>query len=117
VPIEPDEIAAEAARASRAGAAAIHLHARAPAGDWTADPARYGETLRRCREAAPGALLGITSIRPDGVPVAAIVDLLERLAADPATRPDLMSINLGHVVGWEAVGGATVRRTVHVPND
>jgi uncharacterized protein (DUF849 family) len=117
VPIEPAEIAAEAARCAEAGAAAIHLHARTPDGAWTADPARYAETLRRCREAAPGVLLGITSIRSAGVEVEAIVDLLETLAADPAARPDLISINLGHIATWErASQDATSRQTVHYPN-
>ncbi|HET7093330.1 MAG TPA: 3-keto-5-aminohexanoate cleavage protein, partial [Thermomicrobiales bacterium] len=117
VPIEPAEIAAEAERCVWAGAAAIHLHARDANGGWTADSIRYAETLRRCREAVPGTLLGITSIRPNGVAVDVIVDLLEALAADPATRPDLVSINLGHIVVWEPSGhGANSRRTIHYPN-
>jgi hypothetical protein len=56
-------------------------------------------------------VLGITSIRPDGVPVEAVTDLLAELAADPATTPDLVSINLGHIVVWEPPAGPNGRRT------
>jgi 3-keto-5-aminohexanoate cleavage enzyme len=38
------------------------------------------------------------------------------LAADPATRPDLISINLGHIALWERPVGGAGRRTVHFPN-
>ncbi len=117
VPYSPKELAAEAKRCADQGAAVVHLHARTDDGGWTADPSRYAETLALCRAEAPGVVLGITSIRPDGVPVEAVTDLLAELAADPATTPDLVSINLGHIVVWEPPAGPNGRRTVHVPND
>ena len=118
VPYFPAEILAEARRCADAGATVFHMHARAADGAWSADPRWYAEAHRLLRAAMPDALISITSLRPTEVPVAAVVDLLSLLAAHPATRPDLISINLGHIVAWErvAVDGST-RRTVHYPND
>lgn len=117
VPYAPAEIAVEAKRCAEAGATVVHLHARSQTGGWTAAAPLYAEALALCREAAPGLLLSISSIRPDGVPVEAVLDLLATLAADPATTPDLVSVNLGHIAVWEPLVGSTVRRrTVHYPN-
>lgn len=115
VPLSPPEIAAEAARCRSAGASLVHIHARDDAGGWTDDADRYAETIRLVRAAAPGLPIGITSIRPDGVGIGTTILLLNALATDPATLPDAMSINLGHIAAWEPdpAGG---RRTVHVPN-
>ncbi len=144
VPYTPVEVAVEARRSAEAGAAVVHLHARDPDGGWSATPARYAETLHRVRDAAPQVLVSITSLRPADVPVKVVLDLLDALAADPTTRPDLVSVNLGHTVVWEkaavvsphplpsgakpvvaperskeaAEGPRWVRRrTVHFPND
>lgn len=114
VPITPDEIAAEARRCSDAGASVVHFHAQEADGGWLADPALYAAAIRAARRAAPDVLLSITSLRPAEVPVAAITALLATLADDSATRPDLVSINVGHIVAWER--GEAGRRTVHYPN-
>jgi len=116
VPLAPEEVAAEARRSAEAGAAVVHFHARTVDGGWSADPTWYGAAIRLIRVAAPDVLVSITSLRPAGVPVAAYLDLLSGLAADDATRPDLISVNLGHLVAWgrDAAGAAT---TVHFPND
>jgi 3-keto-5-aminohexanoate cleavage enzyme len=117
VPYTAEEIAAEAKRCADEGATVFHVHAREDDGGWTADPARYAEVVRSLRHAVPEGLVSITSLRPDSVPVEVIVDLLAALAADPATTPDLISINLGHIAVWESVsGGERPRRTVHYPN-
>jgi uncharacterized protein (DUF849 family) len=121
VPLAPDEAAAEASRCAAAGAAVVHLHARAGDGGWSADPAWYAAALRAIRPKHPELLVSITSIRPAGVPVDPVVGLLGALAADPATRPDLVSVNLGHITAWEPdpTAGSTAprRRTIHFPND
>jgi len=119
IPYSPAEIAAEARRSAEAGAAVVHLHARTDDGAWTADPGRYAETIAAVRAAAPGISISITSLRPAGVPVEEIVDLLAALAASAETRPDLISLNLGHGVVWEPAADAAVgrRRTRHYPND
>ncbi len=58
-------------------------------GDWSADPAWYAEAHRRIRDAAPGLLVSITSIRPADQPVAVVLDLLTTLASRSADLPDL----------------------------
>ena len=117
VPITADELAAEARRCADAGATVFHIHARADDGGWTADPARYAEVMRGLRVAVPRGLVSITSIRPEWVGGKEILELLVALAADPATKPELISINLGHIVAWEPVtSGPVRRRTIHYPN-
>ena len=117
VPYTEAEIAAEARRCAAEGAAVFHVHARTKAGGWTAGPTLYAEVVRGLREAVPDGLVSITSLRPDGAPVEAILDLLAALAADPRTTPDLISVNLGHIVDWEPSNGEPFRRrTVHYPN-
>jgi 3-keto-5-aminohexanoate cleavage enzyme len=116
VPYTAGELAAEARRCADEGATVCHVHARADVGGWTADPARYAGVLRDLREAVPHGLISITSIRPEGVPVDEILKLLVTLAGDPATKPDMISVNLGHIVVWESGVGGFVRRTTHYPN-
>lgn len=117
VPYTAAELAAEARRCADEGATVFHVHARADGGGWTADPARYARVVRHLREAVPHRLVSITSIRPEGVRVAAILDLLAALAGDPTTKPDLISVNLGHIVTWDLVtSGPVRRRTIHYPN-
>jgi 3-keto-5-aminohexanoate cleavage enzyme len=117
VPYTAAELAAEAWRCANEGATVFHVHARADGGGWTADPERYAEVVRDLREAVPLALVSITSIRPEGTRVEEILTLLAALASDPATKPDMISINLGHIVTWELVAAGPVRRrTTHYPN-
>jgi 3-keto-5-aminohexanoate cleavage enzyme len=117
VPYTAAELAAEARRCANEGATLFHVHARADDGGWTADPARYAEVVRELREAVPHGLVSITSIRPEAVPVEEILALLAALAGDPTTTPDLISINLGHIVAWERVAVDPLRRrTTHYPN-
>ena len=118
VPVTPAEVADEARRCAAAGASVVHIHAQDAAGVWSADPAWYAETHRRIRYPLPDLLISITSIRPAGQPVEVVLDLLAALTADPLTKPDLVSINLGHITAWErSHGGSGVRSTVHFPND
>jgi 3-keto-5-aminohexanoate cleavage enzyme len=117
VPHTAGEIAAEARRCADEGATVFHVHARADNGDWTVDPARYAEVLRELREAVPHGLISITSIRPEDVGVEEILKLLGKLAGDPVTKPDMVSVNIGHIVVWEpGATGSARRRTTHYPN-
>lgn len=118
VPQTPAEVAAEARRCADAGASVVHIHARR-AGGWSADRRWYAEAHRRIRDLVPGMLISVTSIRPEGVVVSIVLELLAALVANLATRPDLLSINLGHITTWEppSVSGVGGRRTVHFPND
>src|SRR5215217_3932996 len=117
LPYTAAELAVEARRCADEGATIFHVHARADDGGWTVDPARYAEVLRDLREAVPHGLISITSIRPEGIRVEEILTLLAALASDPVTKPDLISVNLGHIVAWEpGVSGPIRRRTTHYPN-
>jgi 3-keto-5-aminohexanoate cleavage enzyme len=124
VPYTPAAVAEEALRCAEAGASIVHFHARAATGGWSADPAWYAEAIRRIREAAPDVLVSLTSLRPAGVSVSSVVNALRALAADPATRPDLISVNVGHIALWELIAPSEGqehallrRRTLHFPND
>lgn len=116
VPVSPAEVAAEARRCRDAGAAVVHIHAQDADGRWSDGRRWYAETIAAIRGAAPDLLISITSIRPNGVLVGRVLRVLEALAATPARRPDLISVNLGHIVGWlrQPDGG---RLTEHLPND
>lgn len=117
VPCTPEEVSADAERCYAAGASVVHLHAQDADGNWSADPAWYRETLGRIRSVAPDLLISITSIRPAPVPVDTVLESLHDLAGDPAMKPDLISINLGHIVNWERRHGSDAsRQTVHFPN-
>ena len=117
VPITPEEIAAEAARCRDAGASILHVHARDPDGGWTDDLTEWQALMVQVREAVPDSLISITSLRPDGVPVSAMLDMVRGLAANPRTKPDLMSINLGHGTVWERLVPPSIgRATRHYPN-
>lgn len=115
VPYSAGELAAEARRCADAGATLFHVHARGADGGWTADPARYAEVIVALRAVVPDGLVSIASLRPEGVPVETLLELLSSLAADDGTKPELISINLGHITAWEE-GGEVGRRTVHYPN-
>ncbi len=117
IPITPAAIAAEAVRCRDAEASIFHVHARAADGSWTAELDPWRAVMRQLRRAVPDGLLSITSIRPAGVAVKAVLDLLVGLAAEPETKPDLISVNLGHMAVWEPVPAPGAgRRTRHFPN-
>lgn len=117
VPYTAAELAAEARRCADAGATLFHVHARDDAGGWTAEPPRYAEVVRALRDAVPDGLVSITSLRPESAAVETVLDLLAAVAGDPATKPDLISVNLGHITLWQPIAGAAAaRRTVHFPN-
>lgn len=116
VPITPEEVASEAWRCAEAGASIVHIHAQDEAGGWRADRDWYAAAIRAIRAAAPGLLISLTTLRPEGEPVATVTDLLTALAADPATRPDLASVNLGEIAEWVRDGVPPTRRTLRYPN-
>jgi 3-keto-5-aminohexanoate cleavage enzyme len=113
IPLTPDEVTREAVQCFEAGACVAHIHARAKDGGWSADPEWYREAIRSIRAAAAEMLISITSIRPAGTPVESLIGMLEALAAEPAARPDLISVNLGHIAEWDPQSG----ETAHFPND
>jgi uncharacterized protein (DUF849 family) len=89
LPITPEEIAAEAIAASKAGAAVIHLHARIREnGRPTQDPAIYAQFLTRIKQGA-SAIVNVTS---GG---AVTLTLEERLKPVALFAPELASLNMG----------------------
>lgn len=115
IPCTPAEVADDARRCAAAGASVLHFHAQDADGNWTAESQWYAKAIRLVRAATSGMLISLTSIRPAGVPVDAVLDSLAALARSPETVPDLISVNLGHGIAWERAGGT--RRTIHFPND
>ena len=97
LPVTPDEIADEARRCADAGASIVHIHAQDEDGTWRADLDWYAAAIRALRATAPGILVSLTTIRPESVPVATVNELLTSLAADPATRPDLVDALARHI--------------------
>jgi uncharacterized protein (DUF849 family) len=61
VPVTPEELAADAARALEAGAAELHVHPRAASGRDTVEPGAVAAAVRAIRAACPGVPLGLTT--------------------------------------------------------
>ena len=89
LPLTPDEIAASAIEAARAGASILHLHARDPAdGRPTPDPDVFRQFLPRIK-AETDAVINITT--GGGVNMT----VQERLHAALALKPEMCSLNMG----------------------
>ena len=107
VPWSPEEIAADAAACAEAGAAIVHFHARDPrTGAPATDADSYAESVRRIRAACDVVVmptLGAGTLADPEDRVAALV----RIAADPATRPELAPIDLGsfNLDPWDGPAG------------
>lgn len=123
VPLAARELAEETRRCADTGASVVHVHARGRHGGWTASPTEYERVIHAIRNAVPDVLISITSLRPQGVPAGRVLSLLDRLP--PAARPDLISVNLGHITSWEVRAcsqngelrsGEPGRETRHFPN-
>jgi len=92
LPITPEEIADETARAYEAGAALVHLHARDPkTGAPTVDPEVYGAYLEKIRARCPI----VTQITTGGGAVTLGLGPEERLAAVERFHPESASLNAG----------------------
>lgn len=88
LPITPDQIAAESLAAAEAGAAIVHLHARAEDGRPTGDPEMFMRFLPRIKQASD-VVVNITT----GGSVTMTLD--QRLAAARRARPEMVSLNMG----------------------
>lgn len=89
LPITPDEIADEAARAADAGAAIVHIHARDPRdGKPTADIDIFREIVTKIKEKT-NLVICITT---GGV---ATMTAEERIRAVPIFKPELATLNMG----------------------
>ncbi len=89
LPVTPDEIAAAAIGAAKAGAAIVHLHARNPKdGSPTQDPAVFKQFLPKIK-AACDVVLNLTT---GGAPTMSIE---ERLQPALRLKPEVASLNMG----------------------
>src|SRR5829696_4292796 len=100
MPMTPVEIAEASAACFAAGATVAHIHARPGGVPWSLDPEWYADAIRAMRAKETGMLISLTSIRPIGVPVTSVIELLKALAVGAGTKPDLVSVNLGHISVW-----------------
>jgi uncharacterized protein (DUF849 family) len=89
LPVTPEEIADDAVRASEAGAAILHLHARVPdSGRPSQSPDLFARFLPSIKERS-NAIINITTGGGLGM------SLDERLAAAKWAAPELASMNMG----------------------
>ena len=89
LPITPEEIAAEARRASEAGAAVVHVHARDPeTGQPSADSNLFGEILSKIKNSC-NAVVCTTTGGGFGMTVE------QRVSVVKACSPELASLNAG----------------------
>ncbi|MGH2885384.1 MAG: 3-keto-5-aminohexanoate cleavage protein, partial [Solirubrobacteraceae bacterium] len=104
VPLTPAELAADAVAVQRAGAFAVHVHARDARGGQTMAPAACDAAVDAIRAAVPRLPIGLTT-SADVDP-----DPFARAAAVRAWRkaPDFVSVNLSEL-GWAGI----VRAAVH----
>jgi uncharacterized protein (DUF849 family) len=90
LPKGADHIAREAVAAARAGATAVHLHARSDDGRPSADPALFADIAERIR-AECDVVINVTT----GGTVGMTPD--ERLAGVVAAKPEIATFNLGTI--------------------
>jgi len=89
LPVTPEQIAASAIEAARAGASILHLHARNPAdGSPTPEPAVFFQFLPRIKDACDAVINLTTGGGLD-------MTIEQRLAAPLAAKPEMCSLNLG----------------------
>lgn len=87
IPYTPEEYAAEARRAYEAGAAAVHIHARTPAGE----PSFEVEDYRNIRDAIVAACPVIINFSTGAVGVS----VEKRVAYLEAVKPAVAALNMG----------------------
>lgn len=68
IPIQPEQVAAEAIAAYEAGAAIVHIHARDDAGEGTMNYERYEKTVNIIRQRNCPVVINITSSGAHGMP-------------------------------------------------
>jgi uncharacterized protein (DUF849 family) len=104
VPVTPAELASEAAAAVAAGAEAVHLHARNPAGAESVQPADVGAAVTAVRQACPGTPIGVSTGLwiTHGDPATRQAAVASWAALPAAGRPDFASVNVSEA-GWAEV--------------
>ncbi|GAA4370551.1 3-keto-5-aminohexanoate cleavage protein [Paeniglutamicibacter cryotolerans] len=107
VPVTPDQIAADAIAAARAGASVVHIHVRDVAtGQGSRDVALYREVVRQIKASDVDPVINLTAgmggdlfIDPSNptvqLPGTDLVSGLERLAHVEELRPEICTIDCG----------------------
>src|SRR5258708_34700129 len=86
-PITPEQIAASAVEAARAGAAIVHVHVRDPeTGEFSMATRHYREVVRRIRETQVDVIVNLTCAMGGYICVGR-----NGLTATPAPHPDFVS--------------------------
>src|SRR5687768_7825297 len=89
LPVTPEDIAAQAIEAAKAGAAILHLHARDPeTGKPSPSPEIFGKFLPRIKEGCE-AVVNITTGGGQGMTID------ERIRAAEHFSPEMTSLNMG----------------------
>jgi uncharacterized protein (DUF849 family) len=104
VPVTPAELASEAAAAVAAGAEAVHLHARNPAGAESVQAADVGAAVAAVRQACPDTPVGVSTGLwiTGGDPATRQAGVAGWAALTAAGRPDFASVNISEA-GWAEV--------------
>jgi uncharacterized protein (DUF849 family) len=94
IPYSPKEIADQSIECWRAGASIVHYHAREPeTGEKTSDIETYAETVRRIKNECD--MLTFPTLGAAMLPTAKErLAHIASMAADPATRPDFIPIDM-----------------------
>ncbi len=111
IPITPQEIADEAVRCFNAGASIVHLHARAPDGGISYDPAWYTQADALIRSRCD-LVLNYSTFRTSNEPVETVTRYL-REVPNPV---EMISLNLGQNVSWVKDKVSGERHTVIFPD-
>jgi uncharacterized protein (DUF849 family) len=101
VPVTPAELAKDAAASVAAGAEAVHLHARDPAGAESVQAADVGAAIAAVRQACPDTPVGVSTGLwiTGGDPTARQTAVASWAALSAAERPDFASLNISEA-GW-----------------
>ena len=104
VPVTPAELASSAAAAVAAGAEAVHLHARNPAGTESVQAADIGAAVAAVRQACPDTPVGVSTGLwiTGGDPTARQAGVASWASLAAAERPDFASVNISEP-GWAEV--------------
>ncbi len=104
VPVTPAELATAAAAAVAAGAEAVHLHARGPAGAESVHAADVAAAVAAVRQACPDTPVGVSTGLwiTGGDPAARQAGVAGWVGLAAAERPDFASVNVSEA-GWAEV--------------
>lgn len=123
IPYTTKEIADEAVRAWKAGAAVVHLHMRNDDGRPVADPHRFRETIALIKEKTTDLIINTTTGGGQGWGATSE----DRIAVVPVCKPDLATLDVGGSISgrfdkttgkWmrERVGGQPFSELHHYAN-